>query len=138
LVSAAVKSAVLKASNVPGILTVKDGAKTWVLHLAEKNVTEYYDFDEIKGQIEGYLRTQKLQASLGKKMEALRKKYPNLEVLGSYPVGQDGKYKWFEVVLVDPNNPVIKKDKHMKWITERQHRGRVFRGLTPSGKRARK
>ena len=70
--------------------------------------------------------------------ERVQMKYSNLEVLGSYPVGQDGKYKWFEVVLVDPNNPIIKKDKHMKWITERQHRGRVFRGLTPSGKRIRK
>ncbi len=66
------------------------------------------------------------------------KKYPNLEVLGSYPVGEDGKYKWFEVILVNPNNSVIKKDKNMRWITEKQHRRRVFRGLTPSGKRARR
>jgi len=41
--------------------------------------------------------------------ERVQKKYPNLEVLGSYPVGEDGKYKWFEVILVNPNNPGIKK-----------------------------
>jgi large subunit ribosomal protein L15e len=70
--------------------------------------------------------------------ERVGKKYPNLEVLGSYQVGEDGKYKWFEIVMVDTKNPVIKKDKHMKWITEKQHRGRAFRGLTPSGKRARR
>ena len=70
--------------------------------------------------------------------ERVQKKYPNLEVLGSYQVGEDGKYKWFEVVMVDVNNPVIRKDKNLKWITEKQHRGRVFRGLTPSGKRARR
>ena len=70
--------------------------------------------------------------------ERIQKKYPNLEVIGSYLVGKDGKYKWFEMILVDPNNPVIKKDKNIKWVTEKQHRRRVFRGLTPSGKKTRK
>lgn len=70
--------------------------------------------------------------------ERVQKKYPNLEVLGSYPVGEDGMYKWFEVIMVDPNNPVIKRDKNMKWITEKQHRRRVFRGLASSGKKARR
>ena len=69
--------------------------------------------------------------------ERVQRKYPNLEVLGSYPVGEDGKYKWFEVILVDPNCPEIKKDKNLKWITEKQHRKRVFRGLTSAGKKAR-
>jgi len=31
-----------------------------------------------------------------------KRKYPNLKVLGSYYVGEDGKYKWFEVIMVDP------------------------------------
>ncbi len=70
--------------------------------------------------------------------ERIQRKYPNLEILGSYPVGEDGRYKWFEVIMVDPNSPVIKKDKNMKWVTEKQHRRRVFRGLTPSGKKARR
>lgn len=70
--------------------------------------------------------------------ERIQKKYPNLEVLGSYPVGEDGKYKWFETIFIDPNNPTIKKDKNMKWITKKQHRRRVFRGLTPSGKKTRR
>jgi large subunit ribosomal protein L15e len=59
----------------------------------------------------------------------VQRKYPNLEVLGSYPVGEDGIYKWFEVIMVDPERPEIKKDKNINWITERQHRRRVFRGL---------
>jgi len=58
-----------------------------------------------------------------------QKKYPNLEVLGSYYLCEDGISKWFEVILVDPNNPEIKKDKNMKWVTEKQHRRRVLRGL---------
>ncbi|HYB92564.1 MAG TPA: 50S ribosomal protein L15e [archaeon] len=37
-------------------------------------------------------------------------KFPNLKVLNSYWLWEDGKYKWFEVLLVDPNNPVIMSD----------------------------
>lgn len=59
--------------------------------------------------------------------QRVQKKYPNLEILGSYYVAEDGKSKWFEVILVDPNNPEIKNDKNMKWITEKQHRKRVLR-----------
>ena len=59
----------------------------------------------------------------------IQRKYPNLEVLGSYPVGEDGVYKWFEVIMVDPERPEIKNDKNIKWITEKQHRRRVLRGL---------
>lgn len=65
------------------------------------------------------------------------RKYPNLEVLGSYLVAEDGQHKWFECILVDPNNPIIKKDTKIKWISEPKNRRRVFRGLTTSGKRGR-
>lgn len=61
-------------------------------------------------------------------------KYPNCEVLGSYWLWEDGKYKYFEVILVDTSNPHIKADKELNWICEKQHKGRVYRGLTPSGR----
>ena len=64
-------------------------------------------------------------------------KFPNMEVLNSYWVGEDGKSKWFEVILVDPNHPVIKSDKDIKWITEKQHHRRAFRSLTSAGKNIR-
>ena len=69
--------------------------------------------------------------------ERAARKFPNLEVLNSYWVGEDGRHKWFEVILVDPNHPVIKADKDINWICEKQHRGRVFRGLTSAGKKVR-
>lgn len=69
--------------------------------------------------------------------ERTARKFPNLEVLNSYWVWQDGRYKWFEVILVDPNHPVVKSDKDIKWICEKIHRGRVFRGLTSAGKKIR-
>jgi large subunit ribosomal protein L15e len=43
--------------------------------------------------------------------ERAAKKFPNLSVLNSYYVWEDGTSKWFEVVLVDANHPAIKRDK---------------------------
>jgi large subunit ribosomal protein L15e len=48
--------------------------------------------------------------------ERAARKYPNLEVLNSYWAWQDGRYKWFEVILVDPVHPAIKSDKDLGWI----------------------
>jgi len=69
--------------------------------------------------------------------ERTGKRYPNMEVLSSYWVGQDGRYKYYEVILVDPNHPVIKSDPKINWICEPQHTGRAHRGLTPAGKKGR-
>lgn len=69
--------------------------------------------------------------------ERAARKFPNLEVLNSYWVGEDGRSKWFEVILVDPNHPVIKADKDVNWIIEKQHKRRVYRGLTGAGKKVR-
>ncbi len=54
-------------------------------------------------------------------------KYPEFEVLNSYWVGEDGNYKYFEVILVDTRlEPYINLQK-----------GRVFRGLTYLGRKTR-
>lgn len=69
--------------------------------------------------------------------EKAARKFPNLEVLNSYWIGEDGRSKWFEVIMVDPHHPVIAVDKDINWISQKQHRGRVFRGLTSAGKKVR-
>jgi large subunit ribosomal protein L15e len=69
--------------------------------------------------------------------ERAARKFPNLEVVNSYWVWEDGRFKWFEVIMVDPNHPVIKSDKDVNWICDEVHRGRVFRGLTSAGKEVR-
>lgn len=69
--------------------------------------------------------------------ERTQKRYPNLEVLNSYWVGKDGKYAWYEVILVDPYHPAIESDDDINWVCARKHTRRVFRGLTSSAKRAR-
>ncbi|QGA54489.1 50S ribosomal protein L15e [Sulfolobus sp. E5-1-F] len=69
--------------------------------------------------------------------ERAARKYPNLEVLGSYYVGEDGLYKYYEIVMVDPSHAVIKSDPKYKWLQDPSNRNRVFRGLTSAGKKAR-
>jgi large subunit ribosomal protein L15e len=69
--------------------------------------------------------------------ERTARHFPNMEVLNSYWVGEDGKHKWFEVILVDPKAPGIKTDKDINWIAQRQHTSRVFRSMTSAGKNVR-
>jgi len=69
--------------------------------------------------------------------ERVGRKFPNLEVLNSYWVGEDGVSKWFEVIMVDPQHPAIKADERINWICQKQHHRRVFRSLTSAGKKVR-
>ena len=69
--------------------------------------------------------------------ERSARKYPNLEILNSYWVGEDGTQKWFEVILVDPEHPAIQSDDDLNWICEEQHTRRTFRGKTGAGRRHR-
>jgi large subunit ribosomal protein L15e len=69
--------------------------------------------------------------------ERTARHYPNLEVLNSYWIGEDGKHKYYEVIMVDPHQPTIMNDPKINWICEPQHKGRVYRGLTSAGKKGR-
>jgi large subunit ribosomal protein L15e len=66
--------------------------------------------------------------------ERATRKYRNLRVLNSYSVGQDGRQKWFEVILIDPHHPAIENDDDLNWICDDSQRGRAYRGLTNAGK----
>lgn len=69
--------------------------------------------------------------------ERASRKYPNMEVLNSYWVGEDGKAKWYEVILVDPSHPVIKSDNNLNWICNSSQKRRAFRGKTSAGLKGR-
>lgn len=88
-----------------------------------------------KSGVKRFTTKQSLQAIVEQRVA---RKYTNLEVLNSYWVEEDGRYVWYEVILVDPNHPVIKNDPKINWIAEKQHTGRAFRGLTAAAKRSRK
>lgn len=69
--------------------------------------------------------------------ERVADKHPNMEVLNSYYVGEDGLYKYYEVILVDGSEPTIYNDPKISWVAEPQNKGRVYRGLTSAGYKGR-
>jgi len=69
--------------------------------------------------------------------ERTAKHYPNMEVLNSYWVGEDGKHHYYEVILVDPVHSSIMKDKNINWITDISNKRRVLRGKTSAGQKGR-
>eukprot|EP01130_Rhizamoeba_saxonica_P007411 TRINITY_DN299_c0_g1_i1.p2 TRINITY_DN299_c0_g1~~TRINITY_DN299_c0_g1_i1.p2 ORF type:complete len:203 (-),score=40.08 TRINITY_DN299_c0_g1_i1:1073-1681(-) len=61
----------------------------------------------------------------------------SLRVLNSYWVNEDATYKYFEVILVDPQHNAIRNDPRINWIVNPVHKHRELRGLTAAGKKGR-
>ncbi|RXW22956.1 hypothetical protein EST38_g2899 [Candolleomyces aberdarensis] len=66
--------------------------------------------------------------------ERVGRRCGNLRVLNSYWINQDGVYKYFEVILVDPSHKAIRRDPRINWIVNPVHTRREARGLTSAGK----
>ena len=58
-----------------------------------------------------------------------------LRLFQSYWINQDGVYKYFEVILVDPSHKAIRRDPRINWICDAVHKRRETRGLTAAGKK---
>ncbi|HUV83279.1 MAG TPA: 50S ribosomal protein L15e, partial [archaeon] len=56
--------------------------------------------------------------------ERTARRFPNLLILNSYWVAEDGKRKWYEVIMVDPSHPVIKSDPNLNWVCNPNQKGR--------------
>jgi large subunit ribosomal protein L15e len=67
--------------------------------------------------------------------ERANRNFKNCEVLNSYYVAKDGKYGWYEVILVD--RQLVSKYKGYEWLAGRSNKGRVYRGKTLAGRRSR-
>lgn len=63
--------------------------------------------------------------------------YINLEVLNSYLLAKDGKYYFYEVIMVDPERSEIKNDRTINWIGRSENKNRAHRGLTSAGRKSR-
>jgi large subunit ribosomal protein L15e len=67
--------------------------------------------------------------------ERVTRAHSNCEVLNSYYVGEDGKAKYFEVILLDRSlGPIVNDPVYADAI---RSRGKAYRGLTASGRRHR-
>ena len=80
----------------------------------------------------------KYQRSLKSTAEArVGRRCANLRVLNSYWINQDSTYKYYEVILVDPQHKAIRRDPRINWIVNPVHKHREERGLTATGKKSR-
>ena len=55
----------------------------------------------------------KIKSAVSSQMVAERRvseRHPNMKLLGSYSVWEDGIHAWYECVLIDPLHPAIRKD----------------------------
>lgn len=66
-----------------------------------------------------HLGVSKIKASVGAREVAERraaKRFPNLKALNSYLLYEDGKYKFFEVIMVDPHHPSIRSAQELRHV----------------------
>merc|ERR1711998_120102 len=93
-----------------------------------------------KGQVYGKPRNAginhiKARRSLRSKAEErVGRKCGNMRVLNSYWVNQDGTFKYFEVILVDPTHKCVRRDPRINWICAPTHKHRELRGITSAGR----
>ena len=69
--------------------------------------------------------------------ERVGAKCSNMRVLNSYWVNQDATFKYYEVILVDPEHTAIRNDPRINWITKPVMKHRECRGLTSAGRQNR-
>lgn len=69
--------------------------------------------------------------------ERVGRRCGNLRVLNSYWINADATYKYFEVILVDPQHSAIRRDPRINWIVAPVMKHRELRGLTSAGRSAR-
>lgn len=58
----------------------------------------------------GVLKIKSAVSSRAVAERRVSERHPNMKLLGSYPVWQDGIHAWYECVLVDPQHPAVKGD----------------------------
>ena len=56
--------------------------------------------------------------------ERVGRRCANLRVLNSYWINQDSTYKYFEIILVDPQHKAIRRDPRINWIVNPVHKVR--------------
>jgi len=69
--------------------------------------------------------------------ERLGRRFGNLRVLNSFWAAQDARFKWYEVIMVDPFHKCIRDDPRINWICRNRNKHREMRGLTSAGRKHR-
>jgi large subunit ribosomal protein L15e len=58
----------------------------------------------------GVLKIKSAVSSQAVAERRVSERHPNMKLLGSYPVWEDGIHAWYECVLIDPLQPAIRSD----------------------------
>jgi len=90
-----------------------------------------------KPKTQGIVHLKWARSLQSKAEERVSRRTGNLRVLNSYWVNQDGTYKYYEVILVDPSHNAIRKDPRINWLTKPVHKHRELKGLTATGRKSR-
>jgi len=64
--------------------------------------------------------------------ERVGRRCANLRVLNSYWINQDSTYKYFEIILVDPQHKAIRRDARINWIVKPVHKVRLCPSQYPA------
>ena len=67
----------------------------------------------VSGRRSKHMGVLKIKSAVSSQEVAERRageRHPNMKVLGSYPVWQDGNHAWYECVLIDPQHPAVRAD----------------------------
>ena len=98
--------------------------------LLNPKFVNFYVLPEDNGCFDHFSSCLLLQERAGRYCGALR-------VVNSYWVGQDSTYKFYEVILVDPQHKAIRRDPRINWLCKPVHKHRELRGLTSAGRKNR-
>ncbi|KAF8369176.1 hypothetical protein PRIPAC_87005 [Pristionchus pacificus] len=97
----------------------------------------------IKGQTYGKPKThgvnelKNVRSHQGVAEERVGKRCGAHRVLSSYWIAEDSTYKFYEVVLIDPQHKAIRTNAELNWICKPVHKHREMRGLTSGGRKSR-
>ena len=67
----------------------------------------------VSGRRPKHMGTLKIKSDVPMKDVAegrVSQRFPNMKVLGSYLIWEDGKHAWFECILIDPVHPAVAMD----------------------------
>ena len=115
----------------------KDGVYVFRIRIRRGSGTHHRPSRGRKPKKMGTVKLTRAKSIQALAEERVAKKYPGLEVLNSYQVGEDGVYKFFEVIMVDPFDPAIIRDNTLSWIVKDKHTGRAHRGKTSAARKSR-
>ena len=101
----------------------------------KKPVKKGITFGKPKGHGVNELKFNRNKRSLAE--ERVSKICGNLRILNSYWLNEDSVYKYFEIILVDPNHKTIKRNFRINWICNPTFKHRELRGLTSAGRQSR-